>query len=149
MLELELIDVEQLAIALADQTDYEHRWLIDPRNGELIFWTSDTGIDGHHPVELDDLDPVLVHIHPLPPHVWYQDMADFAAGIADPQIAERLVSAIQGRGAFRRFKSELYGKHPELISEWHSFRDARAHRRAVEWLVDNEIVAPPPDGDSE
>jgi len=81
MLDLGRIDVEEIATALADQTDYEHRWLIDPRTGEVVFWTSDTGIDGENPVDIDELD--LIVIDPLPPYVWYQDMVDFAAGISD------------------------------------------------------------------
>ena len=48
MLDLGGIDVEEVATALADQTDYEHRWLIDPRTGRVAFWTSDTGIDGEN-----------------------------------------------------------------------------------------------------
>ena len=32
VLDLDVIDVEEIATALADQTDYEHRWLIDPSN---------------------------------------------------------------------------------------------------------------------
>src|SRR5450756_604932 len=72
MLELDAIDVEEIATALADRTDYEHRWLIDPRTGEVVFWTSDTGIDGENPVEIEELD--LIVIDPLPSYVWYQDM---------------------------------------------------------------------------
>ncbi len=53
VLDLSGFDVEEIATALADQTDYEHRWLIDPRTGELAYWTSDTGIDGENPVEID------------------------------------------------------------------------------------------------
>ena len=30
MLDLGRIDLEEIAIALVDRTDYEHRWLIDP-----------------------------------------------------------------------------------------------------------------------
>ena len=56
MLDLNAIDIEEIATALADQTDYEHRWLIDPSTGEIAFWTTDTGIDGENPVELDELD---------------------------------------------------------------------------------------------
>ena len=56
MLDLSGIDVEEIATALADQTDYEHRWLVDPRTGQVAFWTSDTGIDGENPVDLDELD---------------------------------------------------------------------------------------------
>ena len=133
-----MIDVEEIATALADQTDYEHRWLIDPRTGEVVFWTSDTGIDGENPVDLDELDLIL--IDPLPSYVWYQDMVDFAEGISDRAASSRLSGALQGRGAFRRFKNELYQRRPELISAWHAFRDARARVRAVEWLVDEGLV---------
>ena len=52
MLELSILDLEEIASALADQTNYEHRWLIDPRTGEIAFWTADTGIDGQTPVDL-------------------------------------------------------------------------------------------------
>ena len=76
MLELNSLDLEEIAIALADQAGYEHRWLINPQTGEIVFWTADTGIDGQTPVDLDELD--LVGIDPLPSWIWYQDMADFA-----------------------------------------------------------------------
>jgi hypothetical protein len=78
VLELSNIDLEEIANALADQTDYEHHWLINPDTGEIAFWTADTGIDGQTPVDLDELG--LVVIGPLPSWVWYQDMADFADG---------------------------------------------------------------------
>ena len=138
MLELGGIDVEEIATALADQTDYEHRWLIDPRTGELAFWTSDTGIDGQNPVEIDELD--LTPIDPLPSSVWYQDMADFADGISDSAARRQLTLSLQGRGAFRRFKNEVYERHPELIAAWHALRDARAQRRAVEWLLVQGLI---------
>ena len=67
MLDLDTIYVDEIATALADQTDYEHRWLIDPRTGEVLFWTSDSGIDGANPVDLDELD--LIPIDPLPSYI--------------------------------------------------------------------------------
>ena len=45
MLDLSSLDLEEIGNALADQTDYEHRWLIDPMTGEIAFWAADTGID--------------------------------------------------------------------------------------------------------
>ena len=96
MLDLDAIDVNEIATALADQTDYEHRWLIDPGTGELAFWTSDLGIDGDNPVELDELDLIL--IDPLPSHVWYQDMVDFAEGISNRGAGERLSRSLVGKG---------------------------------------------------
>jgi hypothetical protein len=138
MLDLGLVDLEELAVALSDQTGYDHRWLIDPRTGELGFWTSDTGVDGEHPVDLEEVD--LLAIEPLPPHVWYRDMADFADGISDDAAGRRLARALQGRGAFRRFKAALYEDHPDLVPAWHTLRDARAKRRAVHWLRDEGLI---------
>ena len=138
MLDLTRIDVEEIATALADQTDYDHRWLIDSRTGEVAFWTSDTGIDGEHAVEIDELD--LIPIDPLPSYVWYQDMVDFAEGITDHAASRRFARVLEGKGAFRRFKNQLYEHHPELISAWHALYDVRAQRRAVEWLLDQELI---------
>ena len=138
MLDLGSLDLEEIGNALADQTDYEHRWLIDPRTGKIVFWTADTGIDGKAPVDLDELD--LVCIDPLPSWVWYQDMADFAEAITDERAGRRLARAIQGKGAFRRFRDELHDEHPELLPAWYAFRDVRANRRAVEWLAGNSLI---------
>jgi Uncharacterised protein family (UPF0158) len=138
MFDLAGIDVAEIAAALDDQTDYEHRWLLDPKTGQVAFWTSDTGIDGENPVEIEDLD--LIPIDPIPSYVWYQDMVDFAEGISDGTAARRLARALQGRGPFRRFKNQLYEHHPELISAWHALRDVRARRRAAEWLLDHGLI---------
>ena len=138
VLDLDSLDLEEIATALADQTDYEHHWLIDPDTGEIAFWTTDTGLNDQGPVDLEELD--LVIIDPLPSWVWYQDMADFAEGITDERAGRRLARAIQGRGAFRRFKDELHEEHPDLLPAWYAFRDARARRRAVQWLADNSLI---------
>ena len=139
VLDLSSLDLGEIATALADQTGYEHRWLINPQTGEIVFWTSDTGIDGQTPVDLDELD--LICIDPLPSCIWYQDMADFADQISDERAGRRLAQAIQGKGAFRRFKAQLHEEHPQLLPAWYAFRDARAYRRAAEWLADNSLVA--------
>ena len=62
----------------------------------MLFWTSDTGIDGQHPVELDELD--LIVIDPVPSSVWHQDMVDFADGISDRAAGRRLTPLAAGQG---------------------------------------------------
>ena len=47
MLDLDRLDLEQIATALGDQANYEYQWLINPETGEVVFWTAETGIDGH------------------------------------------------------------------------------------------------------
>lgn len=135
---LDKFDIGEIAMALQDQTDGENFHLVNPQTGEMGYWTRDGGIDGDHPVDLDELD--LIAINPLPSYIWYQDMADFAEGINDERAGRRLARAIRGRGAFRHFKDELHEEYPELVSVWHEFSDARANHRAVVWLADNDLV---------
>lgn len=138
MLDVRHLDLEEIATALQDQSAYEYRWLIDPASGEIMMWTADGGIDGKTPVDLDELD--LVPIEALPSSVWHRDMADFAERISDEQAGRRLQRAIQGRGAFRRFKDELQEEYPHLLTAWHAFQHARATRRAIDWLLDNSLI---------
>jgi hypothetical protein len=142
MLELTSLDLDEIATALADQDDYEHCWLLDPQTGEVAFWTRDGGLDGEHPVDLDEVD--LLPIRPLPSWVWYQDMVDFAEQVSDERAGRRLGRALDGRGAFRRFKAELHEEHPELLPAWYAFRDTRATRRAVEWLQESDLIPDEP-----
>src|SRR5438045_9257017 len=55
-------------------------------------------------------------------------------------ISDLLARAIEGRGAFRRFKDVPFG-FPDLREEWFAFHDKRATRRAVEWLVGEGVIA--------
>jgi hypothetical protein len=140
MLDIHKFDLDEIAMALSDQNLYdEHRYLINPETGEIVFWTREGGIDGETPVDLDDLDAVA--IHPLPSYVWYEDMADFSNLVSDERAARRLARAIDGRGAFRRFKAELNEEYPDLLPAWYAFRDTRAARRAVEWLLDESLIS--------
>jgi hypothetical protein len=82
----------------------------------------------------------LVCIDPLPSYVWYEDMADFAEALSDDRAGRRLMRAIDGKGAFRRFRNELHEEYPELLPAWYAFRGTRAVRRAVEWLAENSVI---------
>jgi hypothetical protein len=126
------IDLETLAMALADQSTYDHRWFINPATGEIFALTDDDDIDA----EAES----FTEIDPLPSSFWYRDMADFTALVSDPAATRRLQRAIQGKGAFRRFRTELHEEYPELLSAWTAFSDVRARRRAVDWLVETGLV---------
>ncbi len=132
----ESLDLASIAHALQDQGGFEHHWLFDPATCETVYWSADSDPDEEIGLDLD----TLVSIEPLPSWVWYHDMADFVEGISDDEAGRRLGRAISGRGAFRRFKDELHAEYPELVEAWYAWRDARAARRAVEWLRDNTLI---------
>ena len=132
MFDLADLALDLVADALQDNS-YEHTWFIDPMTGAIVFLPED-GVE----TDLDETD--LVSIDALPSRVWYRDMADFADEISDDRAGRRLARAIQGRGAFRRFKNQLHDEDPSLLTLWYEFSNRRALRRAVAWLADRSLV---------
>lgn len=66
----------------------------------------------------------------------YQDMVDFIESVADERLRDLLGVAIQGRGAFGRFKDVL--RRSEYESEcngWFVFSEKCEYRRVVKWLT--------------
>jgi hypothetical protein len=64
----------------------------------------------------------------------YRDMELFIASVEDPGRAERLARAIEGRGAFRRFKDEI-ARWPGELERWHALSEERQRGRARSWLT--------------
>ena len=65
----------------------------------------------------------------------YEDMEEFIATVDDPARAERLERAMQGKGAFRRFKDAI-ANWPEEQERWFRLADERRRGRARQWLAD-------------
>ena len=64
----------------------------------------------------------------------YRDMRLFVAGVAEPDLAERLTRALEGRGAFRRFRNELT-RWSDLRDRWYVYSAERRRGRARAWLA--------------
>jgi hypothetical protein len=65
----------------------------------------------------------------------YRDMELFVETIENPGRRDRLSIALQGRGAFRRFKDVL-ARWPAEFTRWHAFSEERRRGRARAWLAD-------------
>jgi hypothetical protein len=63
----------------------------------------------------------------------YRDMQSFIATVEDDHLGELLEVAINGKGAFRRFKDVLLN-YPKEREKWFEFRDGRMEERALKWL---------------
>jgi predicted nucleotidyltransferase len=135
MLDLAKLDLSDLCMALEDNSP-EHSWWIDPQTGETEFWSDYTGDElglGHPD------DRGLIYVEPIGSHEAYRDMEDFIDRVRDPRARDLLARAIEGRGAFRRFKDTLL-EFPDLRKAWFAFHDARLERRALSWLADAGLV---------
>ena len=65
----------------------------------------------------------------------YKDMEAFAETVKDKFLQEKLWIALDGKGAFRRFKNVLYD-YSEEQKRWFTFQRQRLKQRALEWLTD-------------
>ena len=73
----------------------------------------------------------------------WRDM-EFFAELQEPRIRHRLEAAIEGRGAFRRFRDIVYDA-AALSEAWNQLSGERTIGRAVEWLMaEGYDVAPRP-----
>jgi hypothetical protein len=68
----------------------------------------------------------------------YEDLRDFIETVADEELQAWLWRAIEGRGAFRRFRDTL-ADQPVEQERWYAFRDARRRERAIAWLREEGI----------
>jgi hypothetical protein len=87
----------------------------------------------------------LLPVEPLESHEEYDWMVQFASSIDDPRLRELLGVALDGRGAFRRFKDVL-ARWPKERERWFAFQDQRLQDAMQEWLTAHEIdptTAPP------
>jgi RimJ/RimL family protein N-acetyltransferase len=67
----------------------------------------------------------------------YSIMEDFIDTVLDSQKKELLSVAVEGRGAFRRFKDTLY--RVDLVDEWYSFKHNAFVEIARQWCERHSI----------
>ena len=67
----------------------------------------------------------------------YATMVSFAANVADRRANELLRVALEGKGAFSRFRNTLY--RVGLEKEWYAFKHKALVEIAREWCEDNGI----------
>jgi len=68
----------------------------------------------------------------------YEIMKRFCLSIEDDMLRDDLLDAIQGSGAFRRFKNMIYRRG--IQDAWYSYRRAALEEIAIEWLTEHGIA---------
>jgi hypothetical protein len=89
----------------------------------------------------------FVHLDPASSREQYRWMERFVQSVEDPSLKERLILAIDGKGAFRRFKDVLLS-YPVERDRWFTYRANLLHIYINNWLVGQDMVLgePPPWG---
>jgi len=68
----------------------------------------------------------------------YEWMVEFTESLNDENLKEKLEIALDGKGAFRRFKNVLLN-YQEKREEWFKFRNKKMKQDILEWCKENEI----------
>jgi hypothetical protein len=120
-----------------ENSSYQHEYFLDVQTGEILF-ISDYMDDEETRQLKDRIEEDSGRYERIPkaePNEGYQDMVDFIATVDNERLAELLEVAINGKGAFRRFKDVLRN-YPQESEAWFKFEDGRTEERALEWLSD-------------
>ena len=71
-------------------------------------------------------------------HEGHEIMVAFAGSVRRKGLRDKLSVALNGKGAFRRFRSVL-NDHPDELERWYKFKDDRMREEAIGWLKDYGI----------
>ena len=96
-------------------------------------------------------DPNYMRVDPVSSREQYRWMERFIPMVDDAELKNRLAQAIDGKGAFRRFKDVLMAHAPER-ERWFAFRSERLRVFMEAWLTAHALkpiarVAAPVEGD--
>lgn len=79
-----------------------------------------------------------LRIEPASSREQYRWMERFVGSVADPQLRERLIISIDGKGAFRRFKDVLLA-YPAERERWFAYRAELLHWHIQQWLDEHGL----------
>jgi hypothetical protein len=85
-------------------------------------------------------DPQYMRVEPVSSREQYRWMERFIATVDESELRQKLVAAIDGKGAFRRFKDVLMS-FPVDRERWFAFRSERLRTAIDAWLDAHAISA--------
>jgi hypothetical protein len=105
----------------------------------VVFFSDYLGLSDEDERLLEEIDGSTdyVAIERIPSQVAYQWMVDFVDEMvvpADEHAAEKLSIALDGKGAFRRFKDTLHRVDEQWLQAWYQWRDKQLKTVVDEWL---------------
>ena len=121
-----------------ESTDDSSEYFLDRVTGEIV-WLNDMMMDNDERETVSEtLDEHGFFRLPTPYDINdYQIMENFIVSLPDGQARNRLSSAINGRGAFRRFKDTV--RYEGLEQQWYDWKDSAYKQLAIEWCDDNGL----------
>lgn len=131
-------DWSALETAFEHNAPETHSYL-DLETGQVVTIVDSRPEDEEKRLSIRRYPTRYVHLDPASSREQYRWMERFVASVDDPALRERLVLAIDGKGAFRRFKDVLLS-YPVERDRWFSYRANLLHIYINTWLGTKDIV---------
>jgi len=119
--------MDMLEVAMED-SDLTNRYFLNLVTGKVVFFSEYVGLSNEEEQLLEEIDGSddYVAVERIPSHEAYQWMVDFVDEMVAPtdeHAAGKLSIALNGKGAFRRFKDTLHGVDDQWLQAWYQWRD--------------------------
>jgi hypothetical protein len=135
------IDLADLELAF-DNASWEAEYYLDRETGEIILIGSMIMDSDAITEQIENVtdETRYLRVPHAEPRDGYRDMERFIETVMDQNLRQLLGVAIQGKGAFRRFKDVLLD-YPQERERWFRFQEDRVRQRVLDWL-DLEDIEP-------
>jgi len=152
------VDLEMIANAMEDVSRIDMDYYLDKETGEVIVISEE--VFRYAEEDEDNIREDLpdwqkedvklaqnilfknpdryICIPERPSYEGYNLMVEFVEKVEDELLREKLSIALDGKGAFRRFKNVI-ADYPDYREKWFKFRDERLNKEVIEWLNSIEI----------
>jgi hypothetical protein len=144
------VDVEDIAMIMENQDRFGNQYYLDTETGETVVIPDELMNALEDGESCEGLPAWELELLPQAKEIFagndrYQEipirfssegydlMVEFAEGVADQKIQRQLYIALDGKGAFRRFKNVLR-EYPELEKQWFQFKAERDKEEVKKWL---------------
>src|SRR5579863_2520236 len=122
-----------------EDSDLAHRYFLNLVTGEVVFFSDYLGLSDEDERLLEEIDASndYVAVESIPSHEAYQWMVDFVDEMVAPtdeHAAEKLFMALNGKGAFRRFKDTLHRIDDQWLQAWYQWREKQLRAAVEEWV---------------
>jgi hypothetical protein len=140
------INWSDLEIAF-ERNSPEQESFLDLENGDLLSIVGGEPDAAARRAKVANNPDRYVRVDPASSREQYRWMERFVNSVQDQPLRERLLVAIDGKGAFRRFKDVLLA-FPAERERWFAHRSELLHLHIQTWLehMKIEVASPPPWG---
>lgn len=87
---------------------------------------------------LEDEDEAYLYFTLRNEYREYEIVEEFIGTLNEADVREELFGAIQGKGAFRRFKDGI--REHDVEKQWYEFKEKKIKELVIEWCEENNLV---------